>query len=404
MKKNILQTAILSVVTGAAVILSGCSKNNMLEQSARDSRSANSIGDLATVAFSVDKFAQNIENYMNGKVSGYGYTIFHEGAIYYRGDGGGGWARRPVDAPAVEHGAQQRQDIASSTKFITALATIALLDKYHMSLSEPVYKYLPSNWVPSETFKELTFERLLAHRTGLIKYGGEWNELKATVEGPMNLIEFYNNTRTYNNVNFALMAVILPYVAAKKEFINDYNYLKLIENNTEMIYDAIGARYTGIARTYVFKPAGLTYWSSVSFRPWNNYGPIDPETASKGYATANGSEKGTTNGIHSRNGGAGGLYISTAEFGKVQTAAANGKIVSATRYQYMKDKLLGLDGVVNGARGKYYWKNGGANNRETMIFDFGKTQVAVFANSSTSEIGNKPSILVNAYETAWTAN
>jgi hypothetical protein len=70
----------------------------------------------------------------------------------------------------------------------------------------------------------------------------------------------------------------------------------------------------------------------------------------------------------------------------------------------MKDKLLGFDAVVNGKRGKYYWKNGGANHRETMIFDFGKTQVAVFANSSTSEIGNKSSILVNAYETAWTAN
>jgi hypothetical protein len=39
-----------------------------------------------------------------------------------------------------------------------------------------------------------------------------------------------------------------------------------------------------------------------------------------------------------------------------------------------------------------------------MIFDFGKTQVAVFATSGTSEIGNKTSVLVNAYESAWIAN
>lgn len=398
MKKNILTT----IIFATAVIFTGCSKNELLESTADGSRSSNL--DIAIATFKPDKFAENIENYMNGKVSGYGYAIYHEGAVYYRNKGGGGWARRPVDAPAREHGAFERQDIASSTKFITALATVAVLEKYNMSLSEPVYHYLPFSWKPSETFKKLTFERLLAHRTGLIKYGGEWNQLKQTVEGPMNITDFNNNTRVYNNVNYALMAVILPYVVAKKSNLVDLNALKLLETFPDLIYDAIGARYTTIARTYIFKPGGLNYWMAVSFRPWNNYGPIDPETASKGYATANGNEKGTTNGIYSRNGGAGGLYISAAEFARVQSAAATGKIISAAGYQYMKDKLLGFDAVVNGKRGKYYWKNGGANHRETMIFDFGKTQVAVFANSSTSEIGNKSSILVNAFENAWTAN
>jgi len=143
------------------------------------------------------------------------------------------------------------------------------------------------------------------------------------------------------------------------------------------------------------------YWNVATFCPWNNNGIINPESGSKGYTTANGNEPGTTNGDSRRNGGAGGLYISTAEFGRIQNSAAQGLIVSSAGYQVMKSKLLGFDAVVSGKYGKYYWKNGGANNRETMIFDFGKTQVAVFATSGTSEIGNKSSILVGAYESAW---
>lgn len=392
------------LVAGTILFATSCKKENVQpdpQVSLENAKSA--IGDLAILQFDVDKFAGNIEAYMDGKVAGYGYTIFHEGNIYYRGNGGGGWLRRPVDAPSVLHSAQQRQDIASSTKFVTALATIALLEKYDMSLGEAVYKYLPTNWKPSESFKELTFERLLSHRTGLIKYGGDWEELKKTVEGPMKEDEFENKTRVYNNVNFALLAVMLPYVAAKKEFPSDYNVLKSLENKPDQLYDALGSRYVGIVRVNVFKPAGMTQWSVATFAPWNNNGPISPESASKGYATANGSEAGFNNGDYRRNGGAGGLYISTTEFGQIQRRAAQGLIVSAGGYQKMKDALLGFDAVVNGKFGKYYWKNGGANYRETMIFDFGKTQVAVFANSNTSEIGNKPSILVGAYESAWVA-
>ncbi|GAB2767519.1 hypothetical protein GCM10027275_07390 [Rhabdobacter roseus] len=407
MKTKIIKVASLSLLFGASLVGTSCKNDDIFPETsqseANNHSSARTIDNLAVVQFNVDKFAENIETYMNGKVAGYGYTIMHEGQIYYRGKGGGGWARRAVDGTPVEHSAQQRQDIASSTKFATALATVALLEKYKLSLQEPVYLYLPTNWKPSENFKKLTFERLLSHRTGLINYNGDWNNMKKSVEGEMKLDEFLKNTRTYNNINYSLLGVILPYLIAKKEFPADYAALKKLEDKPTEIYPATGIRFTGLMRKYVFQPAGIQNWSVVDFGVWNNNGPMAAEQGSRGYATANGNETGLVNGDYRRNGAPGGLYISPTEFAQIQRRAAEGKIVSATNYQVMKDKLLGFDGTFNGSRGKYYWKNGGANHRATMIFDFGKTQVAVFANSSTSEISSKASILINAYESAWIA-
>lgn len=403
MKTSLFSFIMFGLAAGTTLFTASCQKDNLQPDalvSADDAKKA-AIGDLAILQFDVDKFAGNIEAYMDGKVAGYGYAIQHEGKMYFRSKGGGGWLRRPIDEPSVQHSAQQRQDIASSTKFVTALTTIALLAKYKMSLNEPVYTYLPSNWKPSATFKLLTFERLLAHTTGLNNYGGEWEGLKLAVEGPMQESEFADSIRDYDNINYALLAVILPYVSAKKEYPTDAFILKSLEGNTAQLYDALGARYVGLVRMNVFKPAGLTNWSVVNFCPWNSNGVISAANGSKGYATANGGEAGTNNGDYRRNGGAGGLYISAGEFSQIQRSAAQGLIVSSTSYKAMKDKLLGFDAVVNGTYGKYYWKNGGANFRETIIFDFGKTQVAVFANSNTSDIGNNRSILVGAYESAW---
>lgn len=403
MKKN-LRTVLSGLLACAALSVASCEKENQLAEklSSAELGKTSGLGLENNLRFDPVKFAQGIENYMEGKVSGYGYAIYHEGLPYYIANGGGGYARKPHDAPAKLHGAYVRQGIASSTKFITALTTVALLEKCNVSLKEKLYHYLPSGWKPSAEFKELDFERLIGQRTGLISYGsGSYGNLRRTVEDGVNKAQFESGDWFYNNVNFDIAAIVLPYVYAKKKSPADYNALKALESNPTELYKGLCQRYIGIVRVNVFKPAGHIHYGVMDWRPWDNNGPINPLTGTLGYTTISGTEKGTPKGDNRLNPGPGGLYISAAEFAQIQSAAARGKIVSAAGYKAMRDKLLGFDGFRNGKHGRYTFKNGGANNHETMIFDFGITQVAVFANIRISDIGNDPMILVNAYDNAW---
>ncbi|SIO01608.1 serine hydrolase [Chitinophaga niabensis] len=349
----------------------------------------------------VTQFAKNIENYLNTRVSGYGYTISHNGTIFYLDNGGGGWARKQSDPPAKAHGATVRQGTASVTKYITALTTVATLEKYNISLDEKLYKYLPTNWKPSGLFKMLSFKNLLAHETGLINYGREFSDLKLTVEGPVQIGELIDSTRDYDNINYDLAAIIIPYVSAKHGFPADYQVLKGLEKNPNELYKQLASRFIGQARVYVFKPAGINQWQVMDWYTWDNNGIIDASQGTLGYTTVYGNEKGSEKGDSRPNGGAGGLYCSAFEMAKIQLAAAQGKIVSAANYKRMREQRLGFDGIYPGKHGKYYWKNGGANRHETIVADFGPTQVAVFTNSRTSDIGNGLDVLGKAYDDAW---
>lgn len=402
MKTKNLKTVALAVVAGAALFSTSCKKENILDEKVSLDGTLAGTGNKGVPELDGIKFALNIESYMNGKVAGYGYAIYHDRKLYYYGNGGGGWARKKVDAPANAHSINTRQGIASSTKFVTALATLAILEKYDLDLDEKIYKYLPSNWKPCKEFKELTFARLLAHRTGLKNYGGKFSDYRKTVEDSVQLNEFHGNIRDYDNINYGLVAILLPYVMAKKSpSTADDNALKLLEPFPSQLYSLLGAAFIQIVRQNVFKPGGVINWDIMDYRVWGTNGPMTAAEGTLGYPSVNGTEKGTQKGDERANGGAGGLYISPLEFARIQLAATDGAIVSKEGYLRMRTELLGFDGAVKGAHGRYTWKNGGANNHETMIFDFGRTQVAVFANSNLSEIGNDPTILANAYDAAW---
>lgn len=135
-------------------------------------------GAIALYTLNVDKFATGIENAFNGKVSGLGYTIFHNNQVYYKGTGGLGWLRRPIDGPQRAHSANQRQGLASTTKYATAILVAKILERNGKTLDEKIYKYLPSNWNPDVNFKNLSFRQLLAHKAGLLKYGNQYAHMK----------------------------------------------------------------------------------------------------------------------------------------------------------------------------------------------------------------------------------
>jgi len=392
----------LALATSLLLASSSCSKMEELQpetNSATHSARLAGLGDIGVPVFDGAKFGKSIEAYMDGKVAGYGYTVFHDGKLV--AGSGNGWARKSFESNPTKHSDQQRQDIASASKFVTALATVALLEKHKISLKSPVYYYLPVTWKPSVEFKKITFERLLAHQTGLINYKTGWPGWKKTVEE----LNVDNKVGGYNNVHYSLMAVILTYIDVQKTNTFTDKQLASLESGNENWYTdgTVGQRFRSLVRLHVFKAAGLQHWSIMDYTSWNNNGVISPLQGNMGYPSVSGNEPGIAKTDLRINGGSGGLYISANEFGRIQDAAAHGEIVSDTNYEIMKTSRLGFDGVVNGARGKYYWKNGGANNNETMIFDMGRTQICVFANSTQSDISTSPSIIANAYDSAWGA-
>ena len=393
MKKQLSNLFAFSLVTATTLLGTGCAENNVLPDATNGKAR---IGDITTLQFDGPTFGKALETYMNRKVVGYGYTAFQNGKVV--AGGGGGWASKSFESYPIKHGDQQRQEIAGCGKFVTALTTAAMLEKYGMPLDSKVYPYLPVTWQQGKAMKEITFERLLAHQTGLINHGTGWDKLKKAVEE----YDVDDKVGGYDNVNYRLMAIILVYLDIHKNKELLPQQLAGFEANPFFWPESVGNRFTGMAREHVFKPAGLSFWYMVDYTTWDNNGAISAELGTKGYLSVVGNEPGMLKPDRRHDVGPGELYLSANEFGRIQTAAATGKIVSDPYYEVMKTKRLGFDGAVSGAKGTYYWKKGSAAYHETILFDMGQTQICVFANSSGSGIEN-PSVIANIYEKAFIA-
>ncbi|MEP7197772.1 MAG: serine hydrolase [Saprospiraceae bacterium] len=353
--------------------------------------------DLALYTLNVDRFAAGIEAALAGKLSGYGYSIINNGIEYHRGVGGSGWNRRPVDAPALAHGAIERQGLASSTKYAVALLVARILEKNGKTMNELIYKYLPSNWNPHPDFKTITFGDLLAHKAGIIKYGNTYFDVKKTVEG--GVIKANQGVRVYDNMNYFMCHYLVPYMIGKMESPGLLNLLDSKKYYPSELVPMIDVNFRYYFRLYVCKPAGLTYWDKVDFAPWNATGTIPLEDGCRFYNTLNINEKGTIPGNGLSGSGPGGLYISAVEYGQIINAAAHGKIISKALYYNMKVELRGFDWALSGKFGPYYAKNGKARSEE-MLIDFGSTQVIVIANCDFGGLSGTPSWIVNAFDAA----
>ncbi|WP_254412176.1 serine hydrolase domain-containing protein [Dyadobacter diqingensis] len=398
MKTQFFKSLSFGLLLSVALLSTSCKENEILnEVTPTEADKSDKLG--IPTKFDEIGFALLLEEYMEPKVAGFGYAIYNDGKEYYRTNGGDGWARKKIETPFQLHGAIVKQEIVTSTQFVTAVAVMRALEIYNLSLSSKVWPFLPKFWVPSDEFKSLTFERLLAHKTGLINYN-DLTKLRQTVEGPVNNALFSTESYQNNDVNYLLLGIILPYIQAKKlADIGSSSMLNTLNKFDENFVD-YGSYFRSFVRTNVFTPAGLNTPTLVDWQPWDHNGTYSPSLATKGYPSKNGEEPGIVKGINRFNCGVTGLYISASEFGKIQSAVAKNKVISATSLTNMKTKMLGFDNKLVGTKGAYYWKRGVGDNCETMIFDFGKVQVAVFANSLQSDISS-PTVLAQMFENSF---
>jgi hypothetical protein len=401
MKTQFLKSLSCGLIFSAVLFSTSCKENEILAPEATEKQDDSDKNAKLGIPTKFDQvaFAQRIEDYLDPKVAGFGYSIFNDGKEYFNTNGGDGVARKHIESSFQAHGAIVKQETLKTTQYVTALAVLRIIKKYNLTLSTKVWPYLPKSWKPSDKFKTLDFERLLAHRTGLLNYN-DLTKLKLTVEGPVNDPIFNAKSRENNDINYLLLGIITPYVEAvelkKLGSSTKLNELDAVAEN----FTAWGTHYRNIVRTNVFVPAGLENASIIDWQTWDNTGPISSSLGTKGYPAKLGDAPGISKGINRFNCGVTGLYLSASQFAKLQSAVAQFKVVSLADLELMKSKLLGFDGKLVGTKGSYFYKSSIGDNNETIIFDFGKIQVAIFANSPESDLSD-PTVVAMMFENSF---
>lgn len=292
------------------------------------------------------RMEKNIRSRLDGFVTGYSFL-----AGSYPKFGGGGYARTAADAPAKPFDPQTKVTVASVSKFVTALATIAVLHKVPTaSLDSEIGGFMPSDWANADPrVKKITFRQLLNQRSGIKDYGNyrlDYAKLKSfftapiTATGTMTTCNGYevidppgafnpaDKNECYSNYNTGVLQVLLPRLAGFPE-----------DPNQASRPGTLAAQYLSVVQEHVFSRVGR---ADVTCRPPAEY----PAAASYalGYYRPDGT-KGYDWGDYTLACGGVGWYLSAEDIGKVlmSLAAEDGKIVPAGTLRLITEGKLGVD-------------------------------------------------------------
>ncbi|GAB3496691.1 hypothetical protein GCM10027341_15860 [Spirosoma knui] len=157
-----------------------------------------------------DDLAKAIAKRLDGKAVGYQLVISVKGSqksIYANGD-----ARLSQDGNARKMFVNDKFNIASCSKTVTAAALLRALNVKQKSVDDLIHTYLPSHWSLGTGIKTITFKQLLTHNSGFAdrSYGSDYAGLKKLVsEGLVDA----KKPETYNNANYALMRFLIANLA-----------------------------------------------------------------------------------------------------------------------------------------------------------------------------------------------
>ncbi|MRG48911.1 serine hydrolase [Chitinophaga sp. SYP-B3965] len=385
-----MKTVFKTICITVAMFVTGCEKSPI-----------GGIGGIGNPGkekvFSAKIFYDNMIKAMEGKTVGYGFSIAQDGSLF--GSHGGGYARLAIDAPETKYDEKTRQGIGSCSKTITAFAIFKALEAKGLDETAKIEQFLPTGWVLPAANKNLRFEDIMSHKAGLWNFGGDWAALKKTVETPNKGTGNYY----YDNVNYTLCRLLLAYIVHDRKYIEssfDPNWLTC-------------AMYLDYVRNEIFKPCGLVRWDKITIGPWaeNSTGIDDlPRNMTRYYNFSQPSLNGVTKYTTLLEAGPGGFYMNPTEVAQIINAGEQYKIVSKQMMKDMKEKKLGFDGQVAGARGAYVWKNGDWDDGNptyrgiyTVIMCFpNNVQVVFHTNSRQTKIGSDiQKVMAKAYDNAW---
>lgn len=367
-------------------------------------------GGQCTSSCAVEK---ELRRLTNGRVQGYGFALGQ-----YPHSGGGGLARRSEDGRLPFTG-ETKITVASVSKWITALGTLAVLADNGMDIFDQIGPFFPPDWDVDPYFQGLTFDDLLGQRSGIMDYGNikqDFAALRAFMEQqvdpgwttacqPANVQNPPNPVNTaqmpcYSNYNTALMRVLLPRVAGAVTGI--------------AAPGAYDTAYEDLINTFVFRPVGAT---GTGCRP--------PGTGDHAFGYNRGETGGGMDWGDVRDAcGAAGWYVSAADMAAVLTSVLqrDGRIlredITPPMAQQMQMRGLGIDNSnsfwmeKNGAWGGCNDNGCGQTGTSAAIFlggagnGAGPAMVGVlFLNSDVDADGGPGSaraLLQRAYQNALT--
>jgi CubicO group peptidase (beta-lactamase class C family) len=331
--------------------------------------------------FSIDRFEQNLKARLAGKVTGYAYAIYRFDSLISSGAGG------HAVLPLTPHSADRRGTTLSMSKTITAAAVMRAMEQMRaqgvpITIDSTISRYLPSNWKLGPHVNEITFRKLLTHKSGLrpAEVDPDSNDpdtfinLRQAIQYGATDANFANPEGVYANLNFCLFRIIIPYMISTRAT------LKAAEVDIRAIELLTGQRYVGYVQEHVLKPIGLTGISVVptGAQPFTRYYRFGQPTVSFTDPTDDTAMLRT---------GAGYWHMSVKEYGKfISSLRHHGRIISSQSFKLMADNNLGMY-AADSIAGKSWEHNGGYTNgagagsiTAWMAFSNGVVAV-IFANS-----------------------
>jgi hypothetical protein len=172
----------------------------------RDFRLAHLITESVEV-LSPSRMVQGIRDRLDGNATGFSAVV---ASANFRVAANGGQRRTAADPPARASADTARVNIASVNKTITAVAALQAIAAAGLTIDDTVAGHLPTDWTLGANLDTVTFRELLAHTSGLRNGGAtDYASMQANLAGD---ITPGNKTYSYQNQNFGLFRVIIPYL------------------------------------------------------------------------------------------------------------------------------------------------------------------------------------------------
>ena len=335
---------------------------------------------------------------------GYSFSIFRNGSQV--ASGANGEAKLSSNGGQVAYTTQTRQEVASLSKTITAMAVLQALEDAGLDPFEPIIDYLPSYWDIDDTVSNLTFVELLSHHSGLLNVGNwptesEFSNIEASLSIGRSFFEFgpedgYAYKYNYQNVNYAIARYLLAYLVAPETmlaFEDEYEFQVNAGNpaGTFGVREAqeacVQAAYMSYVREVIFAPSGVT--TSIDVFDWDSTSPNV-----RYYNFLDQSIAGLANDDNLLTTGPRGLVMRASETAKIMARLETGDNVSTNVRDWMKLLLMGFLADQDDDR-VFYYKTGGngvvdAYGRgcsTVLVLCPGNIQVAIHTNSSSNYLG-----------------
>lgn len=347
--------------------------------------------------FSLDSFENQLKtSFGPSGAIGWSYAIVKDG-LYARGNAYGK-ARNNADG-SRSFTLNRKINIASVSKFLTAVAVMQLLDARGLTPESKINNWLPPSWNKGPGVSEITFGDLLGHTSGLSSYNTQFSKTLGYTGLQLMIDSGKIRSTNYNylNANFAIFRVLIP---SLWKGLDGAPTIGLLDSaTTENVY----LQYM---REKVFEPIGLNNidceaeWRSIATL---YYATTDLEVG-------NGSFYGSWSSIA----GGGGYYMTTMELAAVLAYFRHSEILlKKEQRQIMEANRYGMDRVdeAREIHGNYYGKNGSISDgagrgtyEQIVMFPNGIEVVVMFNTQGMVFAGGEQNIrraIYDAYNKSW---